>query len=32
MKQRFFGHVLNGFKARTIIEAIEADLTDGWAP
>ena len=32
MKQRFFGHVLNGFKARTLIAAIEDDLEDGWAP
>ena len=32
MKQRFFGHVLNGFKAKSIIAAIEADLADGWAP
>ncbi|SFH27693.1 Methyltransferase domain-containing protein [Palleronia marisminoris] len=32
MKQRFFGHVLNGFKARSIIPAIEADIADGWAP
>ena len=32
MKQRFFGHVLNGFKARTLICAIEADLAEGWAP
>ncbi len=32
MKQRFFGHVLNGFKAKSIIDAIEADLADGWAP
>ncbi len=32
MKQRFFGHVLNGFKARTLIREIEADLAAGWAP
>ena len=32
MKQRFFGHVLNGFKAGTLIRAIEDDLADGWAP
>ena len=32
MKQRFFGHVLNSFKARSLIAAIEADLADGWAP
>ena len=32
MKQRFFGHVLNGFKARTLIDALEADLAEGWAP
>ncbi|MGR3433565.1 MAG: strawberry notch-like NTP hydrolase domain-containing protein, partial [Shimia sp.] len=32
MKQRFFGHVLNGFKAKTLIGAIEADLAEGWAP
>ncbi|TFL17233.1 strawberry notch-like NTP hydrolase domain-containing protein [Jannaschia formosa] len=32
MKQRFFGHVLNGFKAGTLIRAIEADLAEGWAP
>ena len=32
MKQRFFGHVLNGFKARSVIAAIEVDLADGWAP
>jgi predicted RNA methylase len=32
MKQRFFGHVLNGFKAGTLIRAIEDDLACGWAP
>ncbi|WP_371158351.1 strawberry notch-like NTP hydrolase domain-containing protein [Jannaschia sp. 2305UL9-9] len=32
MKQRFFGHVLNGFKARTLIDALEADLAEDWAP
>jgi predicted RNA methylase len=32
MKQRFFGHVLNGFKAGTLIRAIEDDLAEGWAP
>ena len=32
MKQRFFGHVLNGFKAGTLIRAIEEDLAEGWAP
>ena len=32
MKQRFFGHVLNGFKAGTLIRAIEDDLAGGWAP
>ncbi|MGB6229853.1 MAG: strawberry notch family protein, partial [Litorimonas sp.] len=32
MKQRFFGHVLNGFKARTLIREVEADLAAGWAP
>ena len=32
MKQRFFGHVLGGFKARSLIAAIEADLAGGWAP
>ena len=32
MKQRFFGHVLNGFKAGTLIRAIEDDLAHGWAP
>ena len=32
MKQRFFGHVLNGFKAGTLIRAIEDDLSAGWAP
>ncbi|WP_375262505.1 strawberry notch-like NTP hydrolase domain-containing protein [Palleronia sp.] len=32
MKQRFFGHVLNGFKAKSLIAAMEADLADGWAP
>ena len=32
MKQRFFGHVLNGFKAGTLIRAIEDDLAAGWAP
>ena len=32
MKQRFFGHVLNGFKASTLIRAIEDDLAEGWAP
>ncbi|MDO5757322.1 MAG: bifunctional class I SAM-dependent methyltransferase/DEAD/DEAH box helicase [Rhodobacterales bacterium] len=32
MKQRFFGHVLNGFKAKSVIAAIEADLAEGWAP
>ena len=32
MKQRFFGHVLNGFKARTIIDAIEADLRRAGRP
>ena len=32
MKQRFFGHVLNGFKAKTLIAAIETDLASGWAP
>ncbi len=32
MKQRFFGHVLNGFKAKSVIGAIDADLADGWAP
>ena len=31
MKQRFFGHVLNGFKAGTLIRAIEDDLAQGWA-
>ena len=31
-KQRFFGHVLNGFKAGTLIRAIEDDLAAGWAP
>ncbi len=31
-KQRFFGHLLQGMKARTIIAAIEADITAGWAP
>jgi hypothetical protein len=28
MKQRFFGHVLGGFKARSLVAAIEADLAD----
>ena len=32
MKQRFFGHVLGGFKAGTLIRAIEDDLAQGWAP
>ncbi|UWQ19788.1 strawberry notch-like NTP hydrolase domain-containing protein [Jannaschia sp. M317] len=32
MKQRFFGHVLNGFKAGTLIKALEDDLEAGWAP
>ncbi|WP_299821270.1 strawberry notch-like NTP hydrolase domain-containing protein [uncultured Jannaschia sp.] len=32
MKQRFFGHVLGGFKAKSLIAAIEADLAAGWAP
>ena len=32
MKQRFFGHVLGGFKAGTLIRAIEEDLAEGWAP
>ena len=32
MKQRFFGHILGGFKAKSLIAAIEADLADGWAP
>ena len=32
MKQRFFGHVLNGFKAKSVIAAIEDDLENGWAP
>ena len=32
MKQRFFGHMLNGFKAGTLIRAIEDDLAGGWAP
>ena len=32
MKQRFFGHVLNGFKAGTLIRAIEDDLAGGWVP
>lgn len=32
MKQRFFGHVLNGFKAKTLIDSLEADLAGGWAP
>ncbi|WP_185962203.1 strawberry notch-like NTP hydrolase domain-containing protein [Palleronia caenipelagi] len=32
MKQRFFSHILNGFKARSLIPALEADLAEGWAP
>ena len=32
MKQRFFGHVLNGFKAKSVIASIEDDLAEGWAP
>ena len=31
-KQRFFGHVLGGFKAGTLLRAIEEDLAEGWAP
>ena len=31
-KQRFFGHVLGGFKAGTLLRAIEDDLAEGWAP
>ena len=32
MKQRFFSHVLNGFKARSLVAAVEADIAAGWAP
>ena len=28
MKQRFFGHLLNGMKCRTLIQAIEKDLAE----
>ena len=31
-KQRFFGHLLQGMKAKSVIAAIEADVADGWAP
>ena len=31
-KQRFFGHVLGAFKAKSLIAAIEADLARGCAP
>jgi predicted RNA methylase len=31
-KQRFFNHLLQGLKAPAIIEAIKADVDEGWAP
>ena len=31
-KQRFFGHLLQGFKAPALISAIRADIEAGWAP
>ncbi len=31
-KQRFFSHLLQGFKAGTVIAAIRQDIADGWAP
>lgn len=31
-KQRFFGHLLQGMKVKSVIGAIEADIEAGWAP
>ena len=31
-KQRFFSHLLQGFKASTLIGAIRQDIAEGWAP
>lgn len=30
--QRFFNHLLQGLKMPTILDAIEQDIADGWAP
>ena len=31
-KQRFFSHLLQGFKAPSVIAAVRQDIEDGWAP
>ena len=31
-KQRFFSHLLIGMKTPAVIAAMEADISDGWAP
>ena len=31
-KQRFFNHLLQSFKVKTVIDALRRDIAEGWAP